>query len=63
MRRRAKVLAIGAMATSYAASVWAADLDLATAALGAVPIALVTLYLATRRERRPETAKVPIVIN
>jgi len=59
MRRRAKVLAIGTMATSYAVSVWAADLDLATAAMGAVPIALVALYLATRRERRPETAKAP----
>lgn len=57
MRRRAKVLAIGAMSASYAVSVWAADLDLAAALLSAIPIAVVALYLATRREHRPETAK------
>lgn len=57
MRRRAKVLAIGTMAASYALSVWAAGLDLATSAIGAVPLAFVALYLATRKERRPETAK------
>lgn len=57
MRRRAKVLAIGTMTASYAVSVWATGLDLAIALLGAIPIALVALYLATRRERRPETAK------
>jgi uncharacterized membrane protein YbaN (DUF454 family) len=57
MRRRAKVLAIGAMVTGYAVSVWAVDLDLATAGLLAVPIALVAIYLATRRERLPEAPK------
>jgi uncharacterized membrane protein YbaN (DUF454 family) len=58
MRRRAKLLAIGTMAASYAVSAWAADLDLAIAAMGAVPIALVALYLATLREPRPEAANV-----
>jgi hypothetical protein len=56
VQRRAKVLAIGTMAASYAVSVWAAGLDLATSAIGAVPLAFVALYLATRKERRPETA-------
>lgn len=55
MRRRAKVLAIGTMAASFAVSVWAGDLDLATATMAGIPIALVAVYLATRRERKPES--------
>jgi hypothetical protein len=57
MRRRAKVLAIATMAAGYAASVWMTGLDVATAVLVGCPLALVALYLATRRERLPAMAE------
>jgi uncharacterized membrane protein YbaN (DUF454 family) len=57
MRRRAKVLAIATMAAGYAASVWMTGLDVATAVVVGVPLALVALYLATRPEQLPAMAE------
>lgn len=51
IRRSAKVFAIGGMGLSYAASVWAMEASAAFAATVAAPMAMVALYLGSRREQ------------